>query len=1686
MKKSLFLLILAALFSQMSFAIPLSGPYNIPGTLPTGYPTIKAAIADLNALGVSGSVTFNVAAGYTETFTSLTDGLVTTTTGSLASPIVFQKSGTGANPVITGYTPAPSGSDYIICIAGTDYITFNGIDVSEPTGAVEWGYAVLKGSATNGSQNVTIKNCNITLNKATTATVGIYSNNFTPYDLYTQLTITDIAGTNSNNKFYGNTITNCYSGILVYGYNDVTGPDYVYYDQNNEIGKDGANVITNFGGASAACYGIYTYYQNGLKIANNNISSAVAGSAACAGIELFTANNASVDLYSNTISIQFTPTVGTVAFYGIYNNMGTTCTNNTLNMYGNIITNCTYPSATSGGCNYIYSVPSAVTYNCYNNQVTNNTYGSASTTSTGTYYGIWYSGTPSTQGYISFYGNTISGNVRLQSIVGGGPTYYMYIAGGGTAILCNVNNNTIDNNTATTNGGAYGIYFLNGATVKNLYNNTVTGILNSRNTIYGIFTGNGYTTNIYNNKIQDLNIISTAGTVYGLALSSSTYNGIMQVYNNMIGDLKASSATSANALFGIQVSAANTDYIRLYYNTVYLSGTSSGTGFGSSAINVSTNPKMVDMRNNIFINKTTPTGTGLAVALRLGSTALTQFPSITNNNNYYAGTPGSSNPIFYDGTNKDLTLSAYKFRVWPRESQSVTENTPFMNVATTPYNLHVNPAIASQCESAGQVITTPLAITADIDNNPRFPGTGYPNNPSYPAIAPDLGADEFGGIPSDVTGPTITYSPLLNTASLTARTLTATITDIHGVPTSGTGLPRLAWKKLYNGTWNYETGVSAGSDQYTFSFGSGAAVTDTVYYYVIAQDNFSTPAVASYPFSGANGYTTSPPACSTPPTTPYKYIFIQGICGTFNVGSGQAYATLTAAINDIKNKELTCPVTLLLTDNTYSSETYPIVIPQLAGSSSTNTLTIKPAPGATPVFATSYLGVTPNYFSQITLNGAQYIIIDGSNSGGSDRSMTFKNTATGGFAAAIGLYNNGTIGAGNIIIKNCVIQAHTELTYNAQGIVLYTLSGNAGFNNVIINNNTINSAKFGVQVAGIAANPATNIQVTNNTIGDMLNVNAVTQNIITTNYVDNVLIENNNIIGTAEGMAFPAVSPMGLFLYGGSNNVKIRKNKIHDIYNTTAGASSLAIYAENEGETTTEISDNLIYNIKGAGTNTSPQGGNPMGIYVYIGGNMKIYHNTIYMSGACLSATAATMSACIGLGNNLVSMDVRDNILKNSMQPISGTPASFSYCITTGSGTPFTNINNNDYFVDGIGPIIGYTNGKNRVNFANWQGATLQDLNSVNIDPVFSSSTNLIPTTAAMPHAGVYIPMVPNDITYANRTNPPDIGAYEFTVDPLVTTMASSGVTYNGATLNGSGNANNFILNMFFDWGLTASYGNTIVASPATLTGNSLTSENAAITGLGALTTYHYRARGVTSTGLIVYGSDMTFTTAILPTKTLNLSSVFLEGLYNGLSTMFEAKDVTRDEFGNVTGVYEKWGVGVADQITVELHASTTHYDAVCNCQVSDYPTVIYPATGVSLSTTGTATVSVPGVYNGTYYLTIKQRNHIETVSALPLSFSGATINYAFDAATQALDANMTTVLEADGETVSPPLIFGGDINQDGQVEAEDMNEVGNDASSFVYGYVPSDVVADAQVESADINITGNNAAAFVYTHRPM
>ncbi|MBK7031157.1 MAG: hypothetical protein IPH45_19010 [Bacteroidales bacterium] len=82
----------------------------------------------------------------------------------------------------------------------------------------------------------------------------------------------------------------------------------------------------------------------------------------------------------------------------------------------------------------------------------------------------------------------------------------------------------------------------------------------------------------------------------------------------------------------------------------------------------------------------------------------------------------------------------------------------------------------------------------------------------------------------------------------------------------------------------------------------------------------------------------------------------------------------------------------------------------------------------------------------------------------------------------------------------------------------------------------------------------------------------------------------------------------------------------------------------------------------------------------------------------------------------------------------------------------------------------------------------------------------------------------------------------------------------------------------------------------------------------------------------------------------------------------------------------------------------------------------------------------------------IKNRNSIETWTAAPVSFSGSTISYDFsNSADQAFGSNLRLM---DGVYV----VYGGDENQDGLVDASDMIDADNDASTFVSGYVNTDV----------------------------
>jgi len=185
--------------------------------------------------------------------------------------------------------------------------------------------------------------------------------------------------------------------------------------------------------------------------------------------------------------------------------------------------------------------------------------------------------------------------------------------------------------------------------------------------------------------------------------------------------------------------------------------------------------------------------------------------------------------------------------------------------------------------------------------------------------------------------------------------------------------------------------------------------------------------------------------------------------------------------------------------------------------------------------------------------------------------------------------------------------------------------------------------------------------------------------------------------------------------------------------------------------------------------------------------------------------------------------------------------------------------------------------------------------------------------------------------------------------------------------------------------------------------------------------------------------------------KTLNLS-VFLQGLYGSPGMMNPAMDEN--------GIH--WGANIADKITVEFHDS------------GDYNSLVYSLSNVDLQTDGTASLTFPAALSGSYYITIRHRNSIETVSAFPVSFAGSSVTYLFDSAAKAYGSNMYQA--ADGTW----MIWGGDPNQDGLVDASDMVLIDNDAAVFVTGYIVNDLNGDGLIDSSDMVLLDNNASMFV------
>ncbi|MFA7361179.1 MAG: T9SS type A sorting domain-containing protein [Candidatus Kapaibacterium sp.] len=527
------------------------------------------------------------------------------------------------------------------------------------------------------------------------------------------------------------------------------------------------------------------------------------------------------------------------------------------------------------------------------------------------------------------------------------------------------------------------------------------------------------------------------------------------------------------------------------------------------------------------------------------------------------------------------------------------------------------------------------------------------------------------------------------------------------------------------------------------------------------------------------------------------------------------YATITAAVADVGIRGVgATDCRLLLTDalyNTGSGETFPIIIDATTQlPTSTSNFIIKPNTGVTATIGD--VSTTGIFVSR-----APYVVFDGTaigNSGSRDLTITNTSTATGTYV--IGLFNNtAPKKADNNTIKYCnIIGGMTTVSTNAIfGIILNSLGGD--FDNCLIDNNVITSVKTGVQIAGVSGFTSDNVTVSNNTIGSMTEASSCFFQGITVSQADNTIISGNEIIGHAAGdiingaTGTPTNNMCGIAMATGTTNAKIRKNKIHDFNfaGTTQGYGAFGIVYNNAGNATgtTEISNNLIYLIKGdgdvEGTSAASMGFLPQGICVYANGTsaIQIYYNSVYMSGATLGASFNGSSACLGIANTVGagSLDIRNNIFQNSMTPIGGPNPTNNetMCIwvagLASNNNIFSNINYNDYYCDGNLPQIGYFSSF-RLDLPAWQTASGQDASSLSANPGFMSTTDLS-IDAASPNVwnvsgmGQPIAIVSTDINGAARSTTvaggsTDIGAYNVTPSSTPASAIQTGTLANSST----------------------------------------------------------------------------------------------------------------------------------------------------------------------------------------------------------------------------------------------------------------------------------------------------------------
>ncbi|HPS63458.1 MAG TPA: BNR-repeat neuraminidase N-terminal domain-containing protein, partial [Bacteroidales bacterium] len=298
---------------------------------------------------------------------------------------------------------------------------------------------------------------------------------------------------------------------------------------------------------------------------------------------------------------------------------------------------------------------------------------------------------------------------------------------------CTIGANT-PNDIGNGSAAAYGIR-CTAVSGANVCNNTIRNVTTTGASVYGMFLENvSGTNNVYSNNIYSVNYSgnSTANLVYGLRTDFYA-DGTCNVYNNRISALghgiAAASATQVIRAMAAGVSGSST--CNIDFNSVRLdedaNPSSTALYCGGGTFNI---------RNNVFANYSATGATSTRYCIYCNPGTL----STSNNNDFYIATGATNNNVgFYSSADRN-TLADWQTATG---KDAASWNVDPMFTSTT--DLHISSGSAiSDLESGGAVLS---GITTDMDGDVRPGPAGSVNGG---ATAPDIGADEFDGVPIPV------------------------------------------------------------------------------------------------------------------------------------------------------------------------------------------------------------------------------------------------------------------------------------------------------------------------------------------------------------------------------------------------------------------------------------------------------------------------------------------------------------------------------------------------------------------------------------------------------------------------------------------------------------------------------------------------------------------------------------------------------------------------------------------------------------------------------------------------------------------------------------------------------------------------------------------------------------------------